>query len=132
MRSKPKSAASSGIGSENRRAIDSADAGQDAPGRQGPKAGRKRSQRDGGADDARARAVTGAGEGVALDQATRDLIKRAILSELTLAERLLLVLRYAEGMTLAEVASTMQIPVDEAARSLERIVGRIGTSVAVA
>ena len=122
MRSKPKNASASGVASRPERTGDAAGATTTSASHSEQKATRSRARRSAGDED----------PGQMLDQATRDLIKRAILSELTLAERLLLVLRYAEGMSLAEVASTMQISVDEATRSLERIVGRIGTSVAVA
>lgn len=124
MRSKPKNATASEVGSRHGRKSDAAEAADVGTTLKESKSTAKRSRAESGGGSA--------GPGEALDQATRDLIKRAILSELTLAERLLLVLRYAEGMSLAEVASTMQISVDEATRSLERIVGRIGTSVAVA
>ncbi len=61
-----------------------------------------------------------------MDHAGRSRLREAFLHELSHAERLLLLLRYAEGMSVEEVALAMNISHDEVVATQERLVGRLG------
>lgn len=61
-----------------------------------------------------------------LDNAGRSRLREAFLHELSHAERLLLLLRYAESMTVEEVALVMNISHDEVVATQERLVSRLG------
>lgn len=60
------------------------------------------------------------------------MLRRAVLRDLTGEERLLLVLRYAEGLSLPETAETLQMTTDEVRRMHEQIVSRLGDQLRAA
>ena len=49
-------------------------------------------------------------------------IRDAILRDLTATERLLVVLRYAEGLTIQEIAEVLGRPVQEVERRIDRVI----------
>lgn len=67
-----------------------------------------------------------------LDSTTRDMLRGAFLHELTHSERLLLLLRYAEQMTVAETAVLLNMTHDDVVAAQERLVGRLREHVRAA
>lgn len=62
----------------------------------------------------------------------RDRLRHAIVKDLTMQDRLLLVLAYAEGMSPEEIAVTLDIAPSQVEVIRERIVSQLGSLVQAA
>ncbi len=62
----------------------------------------------------------------------RDALRRAIVKDLSMQERLLLVLTYAEGMSRTEIAAVLDLAVSQVDVLRERIEGRLSAMLEAA
>lgn len=69
--------------------------------------------------------ITASNAGTAVNQVTHVTVVREITRELTRRERLVLMLRYTEELTVHEIAAVLEIAVTEVERMLESITERV-------
>jgi DNA-directed RNA polymerase specialized sigma24 family protein len=67
-----------------------------------------------------------------LDAATQDLVRRAIVRDLNVQDRLLLVLCFVERMSLPEIAAVLNVAPTQVEALLARVVERVRAASAVA
>jgi DNA-directed RNA polymerase specialized sigma24 family protein len=73
-----------------------------------------------------------ASAGSAATPSVRDRLRHAIVKDLTMQDRLLLVLAYAEGMSPEEIAVALDMAPSQVDASKERIVKQLGSLVRAA